>query len=245
MKKHLLGLIPLSLIVLLVSCQKDNLEGCLGCGIDTTPKEFQFDISGHLYANCQGERAPFKAMEFYISDEFNTFLGTTLTESDGSFSFTYKRILDYPYLTTFEVPRLTLLKIAEDSMTYILPGLINMENLNLYLQDSIDLDIYLDYINEPLLPADTLFYTFQPKALYGQYSTYAYKTGGPQPNHALLNQLQSRWTTVEVDKNGNPHLNVYWKVKRSTDTFVSNWFSSASSKSSCMIRKDSVAIALK
>ena len=236
------------LIVLVFSCQKNDNDGCLGCGIDTSPKEFEFEINGNIYANCQGEGASLKTLEFLISNEDNTFLGTTLSDSNGNFNFTYQVILDYPYHTYHSfglfTPSLTILKVEEDSIEFILPGLLNMENVNLNLDDSIRLDIFLDYNNKPLLSTDTIYYTFKPKGLSGEYSSYQFKAGGPKPNHELINHVNSKWKTVEVDEYGNPVLNVYWRVRRPTDSFEPNWFTSKTTKSTCVMKNDSVSITL-
>lgn len=244
MDKYLINLITFSLIFLIVSCQKDNYDACLGCGIDTSPKEFEFEISGTLYSNCQGEPASSRSLEFNISDKENTFLGTTLTDINGNFNFTYKLTLEWPYNTSLAHHGFTILKIADDSIEYILPSLANVENLNLTLTDSIHLNVYLEYTSEPLLAMDTLFYKFTPKELYGEYNTYDYKIGGPIANHDLINQINSKWGKIEIDENVNPILNVYWKVERYNNTLSPHIYSTKSTKTPCIIKNDSVTINL-
>lgn len=244
MKKYLISLITFSLIVLVVSCKKDEDDGCLGCGIDTGPKEFEFVISGRLNINCQGEPASLRTLEFNISNQENTSLGTTLTDINGNFNFSYKLTLEWPYNTLPVHRDLTILKLEEDSIKYILPGLANVENLNLTLTDSIQLSIYLDYTNEPLLAMDTLFYKFTPKELYGEYNTYEFKIGGPIANHDLINLINSKWKTIEIDKNGNPILNVYWKVERFNNGMSPHIYSTKTTKTPCIIKNDSITIIL-
>ncbi len=199
-----------------------------------------------MYATCQGEDGSLKTIDFYISREYNYLLGTTHTDTNGNFSFTYKLVrrgLDWTFNGAYLFGiDLTKLIIEEDSIEYIIPNQKSMENLNLHLGDSINLDIYLDFINKPLLSTDTIYYSLEPPHYYEE-NTFDFKTSGPIPNHGVIKHFNSKWKTVEVDEYGIPMLNVHWGIKRSDKNF-SNHFITRSTKTSCIIKNDSITITL-
>lgn len=226
----------------LTQCSKNNndLEGCLGCGIDTSPKTIQYEISGQLVQNCGNMVGVERTIELY--DHTNTlFFGPIRSNSDGKFTISYSKILSWPYLQN---PQLKdIIRIVEDSMLVIIPALTNIKDLNLTLTDSMAMDVRI-YPNQNAAGsvADTIFYQFAPAWVQDKFGirTPLYQTVGPFSIDTLYNLATVPWKIIEVNAQGHPILKVYWE--RQPHFTNSSTQQSATSKEPCVMRRDMAKI---
>jgi len=231
--------------ILLSDCNKmDDVDGCLGCGIDTSIHEYTFHVDGNLIENCMGGAVSFKPVELYLyyKHGIDSLVNAGQTDENGNFHLTFKKLLPATYSLFSNLESFCLLKLPEDSLTFFLPGIHNYDNLQLQLNDSLQLNVFLDYVNHPLEESDTIRYRFEPVVM--NYKPYPYHFKGPMNNHTLINTIKDKQRFVEMDEHGNPVSNLYWYIRRGGSwTTNSNWYVSTS-KIPCVMRQDSVVINL-
>ncbi len=223
------------------ACEKDPVT-CHGCGVDTTTKEFEFQVSGTITSDCDGEVATNRSLELLVLYKQDTFTTTGMTDASGDFQLTYTLLLPANFGMTAQWESYCLLKVKEDSVTFGLAGLETIQNLNLNVGDSLNLDIYLDFDQHPLLETDTLYYRFEPFIL--SHMPYSFKTGGPALHHAFLNNVKDKWRFIEIDDAGNPYAQIYWKIEGNGSSQSSASWHTLLPKGSCVFTHDSMVIDL-
>lgn len=238
-----IGMLISAISILAFGCHKDDHDGCLGCGIDTSIKEFEFTISGDLHSNCQGAQAANKTIELHLyyntTDSLKAF---SQTDSTGHFNIVYKKILPSNYSQTSKWLSEIRLLVKDDSTTFYLPGLTDMHNLMLILNDSLDLTIYLEAPNSSLDSDESIIYWFGSDKTYD--STEFFTKMGPSVPHEIINEINTKWRTITINDGGNPELIAFWKIIRPQGHTTSTGFTAKSSKTGCLMRKDSILLTL-
>lgn len=225
------------------ACEKQpDFDGCHGCGVDTTTKEFEFEISGTIASDCEGKAATGRSLELLVLYKQDTFTTTGMTDASGDFQLTYTLLLPANFGMTAQWESYCLLKVKEDSVTFGLAGLETIQNLNLNVGDSMDLTIYLEFDEHPLLESDTLYYRFEPFIL--SRMLYSFKTGGPASHHAFLKNVNDKWRFIEIDDDGNSYAEIYWEIRGEGFSSTSTSWHTILPKRSCVFTHDSIVIDL-
>ena len=223
------------------SCEKDPVT-CHGCPIDTTTKEYEFLVSGTIASDCEGEAAADRSLELLVLYKQDTFTITGMTNASGDFQLTYTLLLPANFGMTAQWESYCLLRVKEDSVTFGLAGLETIQNLNLNVGDSLDLDIYLDFDQHPLLETDTLYFRFEPFIL--SHMPYAFKADGPSSHHAFIRNVKDKWRFIEIDDAGNPYSQIYWKIEGDGSSQSSSSWHTLLPKRTCVFTHDSAVIDL-
>ena len=223
------------------SCEKDPVT-CHGCPIDTTTKEYEFLVSGTIASDCEGEAAADRSLELLVLYKQDTFTITGMTNASGDFQLTYTLLLPANFGMTAQWESYCLLRVKEDSVTFGLAGLETIQNLNLNVGDSLDLDIYLDFDQHPLLETDTLYFRFEPFIL--SHMPYSFKTVGPSSHHAFIRNVKDKWRFIEIDEVGNSYSQIYWKIEGDGSSQSSSSWHTLLPKRTCVFTHDSAVIDL-
>ena len=223
------------------SCEKDPVT-CHGCPIDTTTKEYEFLVSGTIASDCEGEAAADRSLELLVLYKQDTFTITGMTNASGDFQLTYTLLLPANFGMTAQWESYCLLRVKEDSVTFGLAGLETIQNLNLNVGDSLDLDIYLDFDQHPLLETDTLYFRFEPFIL--SHMPYSFKTVGPSSHHAFIRNVKDKWRFIEIDDAGNSYSQIYWKIEGDGSSQSSSSWHTLLPKRTCVFTHDSAVIDL-
>ena len=234
------SILLLSALTTLVHCSKtDNNDpvGCLGCGIDTSSKLKQFEITGQLVQNCGNMVGAERTIELY--DHTNTlFFGPIRSNSDGTFTISYSKLVDWPYTQTPQLSPPNVIRIVEDSVWVIIPALTNFKDLTLALNDSMAMDVRIYPGQNTLGATDTIYYQFAPDWVQGVFGvkTPLYKANGPFSIDSLYSHAATPWRIIELDEQGLPILKVYWERQpHFTNSSTQQW---VTSKEPCVMRRD-------
>lgn len=211
MFKACLVILTAILAIPFFGCGDKDDDSCHGCDIDLTEKEYEFKFLGRIQADCSGRRAANRTIElksFYKEDSIVT---TGQTDTLGYFSLSYTILLPGDYAFSSEWESYCLLHVVEDSVTFFLSGLADHTHLDLQVGDSLDIDFYVDHLNNPLRAGDSIFYRIEPGIMK---LPYTFKVGGPLGDHALVHTIKDRWRFVELDDDDRPVFNYRVMVKR-------------------------------
>lgn len=205
-------------------------------------KDFTFTIYGVLNLDCTDLPAANKTLELFVAYNTDTVRVITQTNAGGLFNLSYTENLPetFPHYGHPLMVSYAILTVKEDSVSYFLEAMTNYKSLNLHLKDSINLNIYVDFLNNPLKATDTLYYGFESPE-YFHPAKYVYKIGGPVSNHTLINQIHTNWDKVEIDLMGNVHFKMYSFVRHENQT-LSSVYPAEGSKKFCVMRQDSLVI---
>ncbi len=234
--------LPTILTFMIFACRKEDDIGCLGCGIDTSIKEYTFQVDGRIHADCSGLPASGREIELTLFYKKDTIVTVGQTDAAGNFFLSYKLLLPGYYWQSAKWESYCILNIQEDSVVYFLSGLDNHSNLDLQVGDSLDINFYVDFIHNPLKESDTIYYRFTPSIMAG--SSYTYKVGGPLDDHALINTVKDKWKFVQLDEVDRPVVNYYIKIVRGNGNQSPYGFIPTGTKEPCIMSHQDLVILL-
>ncbi len=240
MNKIYFIVIPTILSFMIIACRTD--DDCVGCNKDMTLREYEFKMEGHIHSDCAGQPAANRTIEMTLFYKEDTIEATGQTDVSGYFSFWYKLLLPVSYSQTTILESYCLLNVKEDTVTFYLSDLDHHRDLDLQIGDSLDINFYVDFINNPLKESDTIYYRFAPPKMAG--STFNYKVGGPLDDHALINTLKDKWRIVELDQDDSPVFHFRMYIVRGDGGNSSYGFLPYESKEPCIMNHQDLVILL-
>jgi hypothetical protein len=246
-KKILYSILIFSLLISIFACEKDNKVGCLGCGIDTTPKVIGFRVQGKLLQDCSGTVAANKRIQgIYMKIRDTISLETVKTGLDGSFDFTYQDTFPYPYHPTPQYTAPFGIRVIDDAKLFVLTSTFNYSDLKLVLNDSIHCNIkaQLSAHSLALTQNDTLIYYMSN--YFNFYENYGinsvgFKKAGPFL-YGKLDELVAQPNIVFIDENGKSTIHFSCKIKHADGSILIIKGPFISTKESCLERIDEVLL---
>ena len=238
--KYYLYSILLAAAFVFLSCDKGSDDVCHGCGIDTTVKEYQFNVGGQLFDDCSGSPASNRTLELDIFYKQDTLKLAGQTNEMGNFSFTYSQMLPGDYIFSASWESYTLLKVKEDSLTFFMNGLENHRGLDLKVNDSLDVSIYLNVLKYPFNAGDTIFLRFEPPVMAGHF--YPVVIGGPLQDPELIYTIKDKWRFVILGDYDEPVFKFDNKVVRSGGQISTGGYLESSPKVSCVMTPNKIDI---
>jgi len=212
MPKYFLYSIVVVAVTIFLSCDKSSDDVCHGCGIDTSVKEYQFNVSGRIFEDCSGIPASNRMLQFDIFYKEDSLSLTAQTNEMGAFSFNYTKMLPGDYAMSASRESYCLLKVKEDSVTFFLNGLEDHKGLNLNVDDSLDVSFYLNVFHDLFIAGDTISLRFEPPVMAGHY--YPCIIGGPIQDKTLIYTIKDKWRFVILDDYDQPVFKFYANVDR-------------------------------
>lgn len=228
--------------LLLSSCKKEE-GGCLGCGIDYTPYDAEFKLSG-LLSTCNNNSIPLRELKVYKNNHSGMYnlIDSIQTDENGYFDYRYVQTVSYGYCWGLACNPPLMIRSVEDSTIFLVPYLLSQTNLEFTVNDSIDMDVIINFENASEVP-DTLLYQFHRADLdyYEDYLTEpTYKVGGPFVDGEIIGHIKKRWNIIEFSDNGTRFQKCYRRGYYTNNT--STHANHGTSKIPCVERRDSVII---
>ena len=227
-----------------LSCKKDAPIAKGGSSVSST---VSFTIKGQLIEDCSSKNAPNRHLEYVLWKQLDS-VKTTTVGQDGKFELTYSDVFAAGQPIESNTTSPLLLRVLEDSVTYILPATINFTNLILNLKDSINfkVKIAIDSANRLLFAAkDSMICSFG--YYYSKPFSVSSRTIGKFGlRNDTLSFIKERPKIIRIDKLGKPIYTFSWSfvyadgsASESTGDYV------IANKASCIFQTDSVLLKIK
>jgi hypothetical protein len=233
-----------------LSCRKEPPQKCPFCNVDTSSKTLSFTVSGQFLDKCSGQPLSNKRIEWFVSHGDQSVIKSSSLSQDGKYNISYSEIFAFaqPVNSTTTAP--FIIRIPEDSITFVLPATINFSNLVLSIKDTINCKVIVELApdSRPFTASDTLIYSFEgiSNTYFGYESkdTKNYRKTGPFTNQAIEN-INERTKVIYLDEKGKPFFNCLWVISSANSRVTSSSFVAKTTKQPCELKKDSVVIKLK
>ena len=227
-------------VTLIFSCGKDDDGGCLGCGIDTSIKEYEFRINGQILENCSGKPAANRTIEFTQFYREDSMAITAVTNTTGHFSLTYKMMLPGYYWQSAKWESYFLLRVVEDSVTFFQRSIGSHSNIVLQVGDSLDISLVSSPGNYPLKETDTIYYGFQSAIISRE--PYPFKIDGPLDDQGLIGSIRDKWRLVQLDDNDHPVFKFNIDLRHGDGTHAVYGYTPIVPKESCVMGHQDIYI---
>jgi hypothetical protein len=233
-------------LCLCLSCKKDTTPPCKFC--DFKPYTRTFSIKGQLLDNCSGLPAANKKLQgFSFSKSDTSGSQTAITGQNGQFDINYSILYTDPIGIPPSAGTPFGIRIADDSLLFLIPPAKNFTNLILNLKDSIKCTI-----NTIVAPnsrvftnLDTLIYYFEgsPNSPTLGINTKSFKKAGPFTKGSI-GVVNSPLKIININDNGQYDVRFSWQIATAAGSSNSSADVALSSKIPCLMRNDSVLITL-
>jgi hypothetical protein len=233
-------------VCLCLSCKKDTPAPCKFC--DFKPYTRTFSIKGQLFDHCSGLPVANKKMQgFSLAKSDTSGSQTVITGQNGQFDINYSILYTDPISIPPSAGTPFGIRIADDSLLFLIPPAKNFTNLILNLRDSIKCTI-----NTIVAPnsrvftnSDTLVYYFEgtPNSPTLGINTKSFKKAGPFTKNSI-GVVNSPLKIININDDGQYNVVFVWDIITATGYSNSSADKALSSKIPCVMRNDSVLLTL-